>query len=166
MANKHIFEVGQVMLTEAVAWENAEIMQGHVFEVTHEFTGLATSGGTGEILIRPNGENIGIAVITCKSTQEDADAKAFEGPTFGEGDEGTELSAFCTNRKKNNDPTTVLTHTPTVSDNGDELPSYSLDLLARYVLDGGQNYLLQFINNNSSNQADIAVKIMWNERDT
>lgn len=163
MANRNIRQIGQGLITEAVAYESAEIMRGNVFEVTHEFTTVTADGGTGEILIQPGGQNLLVGVITSKSTEQDLDAAAFEGPTVTEGEEGTGLTAFCTNRDVVNEAVATITYGPTVTADGDELPSYSLDLLTRYVLDGATNYLLRFTNGNASNAADISVKIVWSE---
>lgn len=162
MANRKIESVGQALITESVALENAEALRGNVFEVTHQFTSVA-DGGTEDILIDPNGVTIGLAVCTSKSTQEGLITTAFEDPTVTEGEEGTELTVFCTNREIDNDETAVVTHSPTITDTGTELPSYATDLLGRYILDPDLTYLIRYENGHDTEAADIDVKIMWVE---
>lgn len=163
MANRNVPETGQAILVESIDYRDAEIQRGNIFQAVHTFTGIAAAG-TAEILIVPGSSIVRLAVNTIKATVA-ASAQAFEGPTVGTDDEGTEIDDFNRDRESDETPETTIYHTPTTSADGTELPVHGLDPLAGFILDPSETYLIRITNDHDTDAGDFDYKVVWNEPD-
>lgn len=156
--------------------EHRMIHDGMAFHATHRTASLANGGTLEGLIAVPAGAFPHMTGMLFTFGAGDLDIETFEGTTTSA--DGTAVNSFNRNRNSTNTPNIVLTHTPTITDDGTKIHDrlvpptgagvgnqegvVSPNLGEEWILKPSTKYLVR-VTNNSGGAIKVTMEILWYE---